>query len=63
MTEEWEFDPEPPPPDGNPMGLAGFILSLVGLATCGLISSQSAAPSTSDCEIPVSPTIKLDSFR
>ncbi len=38
MTEEWEFDPEPPPPDGNPMGLAGFILSLVGLALCGLIS-------------------------
>ncbi len=40
--DEWEeeFDPAPypPPPSGNPMGLAGFIISLIGLATFGLIS-------------------------
>jgi len=33
-----EFAQEPPPrPSGNGMGIAGFVISLVGLLTCGIL--------------------------
>jgi len=38
MTEHEAAPPASPPPETNGLGLAGFIVSLIGLVSCGLIS-------------------------